>query len=148
MFGIHRSIAAGLATAGLVLGAAVAVTAQPSPDRPRGPRYDMATEVTVSGVVQAVETIAPPGRGRRGLGGMHLQVKAAGDVLDVHLGPTAFLESKKVTLAAGDTVEIVGSKVTVDGEPAWLARTVKKGDQTWTLRDAAGLPLWRGRTRR
>lgn len=147
MFGIDRSLALALAAVlWLAPGAAVVGAAQD--ERPWGPRYDRATEATVSGVVQAVEAIAPPGRGRRGLGGTHLQVKAGDDVLEVHLGPAAYLATQKVALVAGDAVEIVGSRVTVDGEPVWLARTVKKGGQVWTLRDTAGLPLWRGRTRR
>jgi hypothetical protein len=39
---------------------------------------------------------------------------------------------------------IVGSRVAVDDERVFIAKEVKKGDSVWTLRDAAGLPLWRG----
>jgi hypothetical protein len=63
----------------------------------------------------------------------------------VHLGPTAFLNEKKVAIATGDTLVIVGSRVAVDDERVFIAKEVKKGDRVWTLRDAAGLPLWRGR---
>jgi hypothetical protein len=65
-----------------------------------------------------------------------------------HLGPTAFLNDKKVAIAKGDTLVIVGSRVTVDDERVLIAKEVKKGDSVWTLRDAAGLPLWRWRERR
>jgi hypothetical protein len=44
-----------------------------------------------------------------------------------------------------DTLVIVGSRVAVDDERVFIAKEVKKGDSVWTLRDAAGLPLWRGR---
>jgi hypothetical protein len=44
----------------------------------------------------------------------------------------------------GDTVVITGSRVTVDGDRVFIAKEVKKGESAWTLRDAAGLPLWRG----
>jgi hypothetical protein len=118
--------------------------------QPRGedsPRYDLATEATVTGTVESVEQIAGPGggRGRRGLGGTHITLKTGAETLDVHLGPTAFLTEKKVAIAKGDTLVVVGSRVTVDGDRVFIAREVKKGDSTWTLRDAAGLPLWRGR---
>jgi hypothetical protein len=111
------------------------------------PRYDPATETTVTGTVESVEQIAGPGggRGRRGLGGTHLTLKTKTETLEVHLGPTEFLNEKKVAIAKGDTLTIVGSRVTVDGDRVLIAKEVKKGDSTWTLRDAAGLPLWRGR---
>jgi hypothetical protein len=109
-----------------------------------GPRYDPATETTVTGTVEAVEQITPPGRGRRGMGGTHLVLTTGAGPLEVHLGPTAFLQEKKVVITKGDTLEILGSRVTVEGEPVFLAREVKKGSSAWTLRDGAGLPLWRG----
>jgi hypothetical protein len=55
------------------------------------------------------------------------------------------LNDKKVAIAKGDTLVLVGSPVIVDDERVFIAREVKKGDSVWTLRDAAGLPLWRGR---
>jgi len=66
----------------------------------------------------------------------------------VHRGPTAFLTETKVALLKGDTVEIVGSRIALAGETVLLAREVRKDDSVWTLRDATGLPLWRGRGRR
>lgn len=111
------------------------------------PRYDVATEATVTGTVESVEQItgAGGGRGRRGLGGTHITLKTSAETLEVHLGPTAFLNEKKVAIAKGETLVIVGSRVAVDGERVFIAKEVKKGDSVWTLRDAAGLPLWRGR---
>ena len=99
-----------------------------------------------SSTVESVEQIAGSGggRGRRGLGGTHLTVKTSAETLEVHLGPTAFLNEKKLAIAKGDTLEIIGSRVTVDGDRVFIAKAVKKGDSTWTLRDATGLPLWRG----
>jgi hypothetical protein len=81
------------------------------------------------------------------LGGTHLTLKTDSATLEVHLGPTSFLKEKKVAIAKGDTLVITGSRVAVDGEAVFMAKEVKKGDSTWTLRDAAGLPLWRGHRR-
>ena len=137
----------GVGIAALVLLVTAPLTAQPQGRGEGSPRYDLATEATVTGTVASVEQIAGPGggRGRRGLGGTHITLKTKADTLEVHLGPTAFLDEKKVTIAKGDTLVIVGSRVTVDAEPVFIAKEVKKGDSVWTLRDAAGLPLWRGR---
>jgi hypothetical protein len=123
--------------------------AQPQ-GRAGGPRYDTATEATVTGTVDSVEQIAGPGagRGRRGLGGTHLTLKTKTETLEVHLGPTAFLNEKKVMIAKGDRLVITGSRVTVDSEKVFIAKEVQKGDNTWTLRDAAGLPMWGGGGRR
>jgi hypothetical protein len=123
--------------------------AQTPRGRGQGPRnYDVGTEVTLQRTVAQVETVDQGGgRGLRGLGGTHLMVKVADETLDVHLGPTAYLRERNLSVAAGDTVEITGSKVTIDGEAALLARVVRKGSDSWELRDAQGRPLWAGGAR-
>jgi hypothetical protein len=108
--------------------------------------YNPKTETTIVGVVQSIDTIAAPsGRGRRSLGGTHLVVKTDKETLEVHLGPTAYLNERHITIAKGDSLEIVGSRVTIQGEPVLLARRIKNGPTEWTLRDATGRPLWSGR---
>ena len=139
-----RYAACGVAALALIV--ATPLVAQPQGRGQGSPRYDLATEATVTGTVESVEQIAGPagGRGRRGLGGTHITLKTSGEALEVHLGPTAFLSDKKVAIAKGDTLVVVGSRVTVDDERVFIAKEVKKGASVWTLRDAAGLPLWRG----
>ncbi len=105
--------------------------------------YDPATEGTWTGVVEAVNVVPGSGRG----GGLHLTLKTAAERLDVHVGPTWFVSSKGVTFAKGDNVTVTGSKVTVSGAPAVIAREIKKGDTTLTLRNASGIPAWSGRGR-
>jgi hypothetical protein len=112
------------------------------------PMYDVKTETTIRGTVESVDTVTGTGgRGRHSLGGTHLKVKTEQAVVAVHVGPTAYLTEKGITLAKGDTLEILGSRVTVDEESVVIARQIKKGDNTWTLRDASGRPLWSGRGR-
>lgn len=109
--------------------------------RGRGGRlYNPATETTVKGTVDEVETIT----GRRGLGGTHLTLKAESGTFDVHLGPSAFLTEKNFKFAKGDQVEVTGSKVTYQGHDAIVAREVKMGGKVLTLRDAQGIPEWSG----
>jgi hypothetical protein len=136
-----------LGIAALCFFVAAPLLAEPQGPGEGSPRYDVATEATVTGTVEAVEQIAGAGggRGRRGLGGTHIALKTNAETLEVHLGPTAFLNEKQVAIAKGDTLVIVGSRATVDGDRVFIAKEVKKGNSVWTLRDAAGLPLWRGR---
>jgi hypothetical protein len=113
----------------------------------QAPRYDKSTEVTLSGTVKSVQQIEE-GRGWRGIGGTHIILETAQETIEVHLGPSTFLAEQKLTLAASDTVAIVGSRVKVSGADAVIAREIRKGTQTVTLRDENGIPKWsRGRRR-
>ena len=127
-------------------GAVSTVLAQPPQGKGQGtPMYDTKTEAKLTGTVEAVENVTPPGRsGRRGLGGLHLTLKTATESIAVHLGPVAYLNDKHITVGKGDALDILGLRVTIDGETVLLAREVKKGDNTWTLRDQSGRPLWAG----
>ena len=111
------------------------------------PMYDVKTETTIRGTVESVDTVTTGGGGRCCPGGTHLMVKTDKETLAVHVGPTAYLAEKGITPAKGDTLEILGSRVTMDGASVVIARQIKKGDNTWTLRDASGRPLWSGRGR-
>ena len=113
----------------------------------QAPRYDANTEVTIRGTIQEVKQVTP-GMGRRNLAGTHLLVNTESETVDVHLGPSPFITEQKLALAAGDAVEIIGSRVTVAGMAGVLAREVRKGDRVVTLRDAQGFPKWSGRGRR
>jgi hypothetical protein len=52
------------------------------------------------------------------------------------------LDAKNVTIARGDTVTVLGSRVMLGGTPVLLAKEITRGDETWTLRDPAGVLLW------
>lgn len=91
------------------------------------------------------------GRGMRGGGmpgmamqGTHLMLKTAGETIDVHLGPPAFLKEQGIAIAKGDVVEIVGSRMKMGDSAALIAREIRKGEASWRLRDAEGRPLWMG----
>jgi hypothetical protein len=137
------------AAALFVAGIGSVASVQPAASGLQGsPRYDVKTETTITGTVESVENITGTGgRGRHGMGGTHLVVKTEKDSVAVHVGPTAYLAEKGITLAKGDRLEILGSRITVDTEAVLIARQIKKGDTTWTLRDASGRPAWSGRGR-
>lgn len=102
--------------------------------------YDTATEVTLTGTV---EKITDHSHAR--MQGKHLELKTGTETIEVHLGPSGFLSKQKFAVMQSDRVEIRGSRVKVDGKDAIIARWVKRGDVTWTLRNDKGVPEWSGR---
>lgn len=107
----------------------------------RGVRnYDPATEKTVKGTVEEVKEVAS--KGGRGQGGTHLMVKAGRESWQVDVGPTAFLNKQGFSFAKGNQVEVIGSKVTIEGKQVLIAREVKKEGKTLILRNAQGVPVW------
>jgi hypothetical protein len=107
-------------------------------------QYDPATETTVTGTVEEVKKVAGQ---RGGPGGTHLMIKTPQRPLEVHLGPTSYLEKQQFTFAKGDQVEVIGSKVKIENVDVVIAREVKKGGKTLTLRDTQGVPVWSKRQR-
>jgi hypothetical protein len=106
-----------------------------------GPRYDPKTEVTLRGTVEAVTEHAGQGYGT----GVHVTLRAKTGTVEVHLGPATFLRESGLELARDDSIEIVGSRVKGDQGEYVIARQVRKGDKTVTLRDSNGVPAWSGR---
>jgi hypothetical protein len=104
------------------------------------PAYDTATEVTLKGSVEAVNQITGP----QSWGGTHLSLKTEKEAIDVHVGPSWFLAQNKMSFAKGDQVEVTGSRVKFGDKDALIAREVKKGGATLTLRNAQGIPAWSG----
>jgi hypothetical protein len=137
--------------AATVFAAVVGIAAAPAAARARqgsggeGPRYDTSTELTLRGTIEEVREVADATRGRSATG-LHLVVKTEKETIEVHLGPATFIAEQKMSLNQGDAVEIVGSRVKLAAGDAVIAREIRKGTQTVTLRDDKGIPKWsRGR---
>lgn len=106
------------------------------------PRYDPSTETKIQGAVQEVREQPCPNGGR--CVGQHVTLKAETGTFDVHLGPADYWKKNGIELLKGDSIEVTGSRVLVDGKEALIAREVRKGDKTVTLRNAQGVPAWSG----
>jgi sporulation protein YlmC with PRC-barrel domain len=75
--------------------------------------------------------------------GVGLVVKESGDrTWNVHLGPEWFIRHQQDSFKDGEKVQIVGSKVEVDGKPVIMATQVRMQGRVMTLRDPDGVPLW------
>lgn len=114
---------------------------QINPAPPSGRLYNPASEETVTGKVTAIEQTVS--KHRFGYG-VHLQLQCGTKNISVHLGPAWYLERNGLAVAVGDTLQIVGSRITLQDGPALIAAEVKKGEQTLRLRNDQGIPLWSG----
>lgn len=103
--------------------------------------YDLNTVETVSGRVLAVQRIAGS---RRGSYGEHLILKTRAGRLVVHLGPDWFMQRQTLQIKLHDELIITGSRVLLGGKPVLIAARISKARETLILRDAQGLPVWRG----
>lgn len=109
-----------------------------------GPRlYNPLTVTTVAGQVEKLEELTM-GRGGQGMAFREVLLKTDQGSMMVHLGPGWYLDEQKFAVKAGDTLEATGSRVTLNNQPALIAREVKVNDKTLKLRDDQGLPAWRG----
>ena len=118
-----------------------------------GPVYDSSREETLTGTVSAVE---PGNHGTLGLlmrahtlGLAHkgrpetlLRIDTSRGNVEVHLGPTDFVNARGMSIREGDGVEVIGSPATREQGSIVLARQIRKGEQVWMVRDPAGQPLW------
>jgi len=103
-------------------------------------KYNIANEVTIKGVVQDVQDFQCPVSGGMGA---HLVLKTDKGLVTVHLALSKFLNEYGFSFTKGDEVTVTGVKAKVgDDENAILARTIERGNQTFTFRDKNGKPLW------
>lgn len=100
-------------------------------------KYDFATEVKLKGTVEDVKLDPAENEGT------HLLLKTGGETILVHVAPPEFLKEYDVSLAKGDQLTVIGSKLKIDGADEVLAREITKGDNTATLRDNKGVPVWK-----
>lgn len=117
----------------VVIVVACSVTMALAQAKSTGPKYDPAKEVTVKGTVQEVHQIAQGDV-------TELAVKSGDKTVQVYLAPAEFLKEIDCWIKAGDQVEIVGAKSPESDEI--LARAVTFGNNTMTLRDSKGVPIW------
>jgi hypothetical protein len=107
-----------------------------------GTMWDANSVTTIAGEVTAVEKYTP-GKGGTAYG-MRLTVKTDQGTLPVILGPGWYIEQQHFAITPKDTVEVKGSRLSIQGQPMVIAAEVKRGGQTLTLRDDKGIPLWIG----
>jgi hypothetical protein len=100
--------------------------------------WNPATVTTVSGTVEAVERLEMGGSWSC----VRLRLRTAEGTLTVRVGPDWFIAERGYAFAAGEQVEIKGSRVRFAGEPALVAGEIRRGGERIVLRDASGKAAW------
>ena len=126
-------VLSGAAVAGLLLTSVWAQTASKT-----GPKYDMKNEVKIKGVIEEIRQVPGP------FEGTHLVVKTDSKNVLVHVAPADFLKDIDTSFNKGELIEVVGCKAPDATEEEILAREITVGQNTTTLRDDKGVPVWVG----
>lgn len=105
-----------------------------------GPKYVLANEVTLKGVVEEVKEVP---RSCLGETGLHLMLKTDKETVEVQVAPVDFMKFMEVTFAKGEKLDIVASKVSREGAAdLYLARVITHNSNEVAVRDKKGEPGW------
>lgn len=131
-----HSLKALLVIATILILSGAMLSAQRTGSQTIGQKYDLTTEVKLKGIVDEVKVIPGPAEG------IHLMLKSGTETMLIHVAPETFLKEMDVSFNKGDQLELVGSKIKVDGQDEVLAREITKDGNQLTLRDKKGMPIW------
>ena len=134
--GTVGSQASGLMTFFVSAMLAIPVLAQ-SAGAPHPLRYDVANESTISGVVSSV--LVKPAAGM--IFGSHLLLTTPSGRIDVSLGRFGLQGKGALTVSAGEQIDVTGVMKTIKEQQVFLARTVKVGAETYTIRNEHGIEI-------
>lgn len=124
----------------VLAGASTLISQEKAPSQPlHNHAYDQTTLEKVDGLVVDTRDYNCPVSGTVG---SHITVKADGGDIEVHLAPASFMKQYEIAIRKNDKVTIFGSRITFDGKPALIARSVVVGRDTFNFRDPKGRPLW------
>ena len=124
----------------LLLAAASSVVSQEKPSLAHvSYTYDEANQQTVRGWVVETRDFQCPVNNAMG---SHITVKTETGSIEVHLAPASFMKQYDIAFAKDQNVTVVGSKITYEGKPALIAKSVAVGHETFNFRDPKGRPLW------
>jgi len=128
--------------AGLVLLVSSGAFAQQGTTYRRRPHlYDPNHVETLRGTVARFESVEGIGIGV----GVVLVLETGDEEVQVGLGPNWFVGAQNPKIAVRDDVEVLGSRVVLDGKTQFIAAEVRRGEEVLKLRHADGVPLWRSR---
>ena len=105
--------------------------------------YDPKTVTTVKGAVESLATTRPMLRAAAETI-RYVVLKMGAGTITVYLAPDWYLDQEKVSLKVGDKLEVTGSKIYINKQPAIIANNLKVGGKTLTLRNEKGFPGWLG----
>ena len=110
--------------------------------KPRGPAeqgaalYNVATETSIKGVVRAIEDFTCPVSENEI--GRHIRLQTSAGMMQVHLAPARVMRSQRFSFSPGEQIEVLGSRVRLQGEESLIAREITRGNESFFVRDRQG----------
>lgn len=102
-----------------------------------GFKYDPSTETKLTGTIEEINTVDSMCKT-----GTHLTLKTDTGTTEIALGPSQFVKDHGLQFKKGDRVEVTGATATTRRGEMFIARQIRAGDKTVTLRDEKGIPAW------
>jgi hypothetical protein len=133
---MKRWLLAGMTLSFIILALALAGLGKEGAQRPLP--FNPKTVETVEGLVVEAPVIQTGGIPEM----ERLTLETPKGKLTVVLGPNWFLAQQDWQIATLDRIEVMGSRLDLNGKPALIAQKVKKGEQVIEFRDQSGRPLW------
>ena len=115
------------------------VSAMAQQNKPEIPKFDSRNEVRIRGEVLQVLDYKCPISGSLG---SHLILKDGDQPIEIHVAPVRFLKEFGIEFKPGDVIVALGTRGTFDGKPAFLPRVIMIGNNSYSIRDPKGNPLW------
>jgi hypothetical protein len=75
------------------------------------------------------------------IAGSHLLLETSAGIVDASLGRFGLRGNGALSVAAGQQIEATGVVKTIHDKSVFLVRTVKIGDQIYTIRNQHGFPV-------
>jgi sporulation protein YlmC with PRC-barrel domain len=102
--------------------------------------FNAQTVSTFDGTIKKVASFVPEEGAEAGL---KLKIQTQdGRTLVVHAGPQQHYLQQKVRFRKGDRISVTGSRTWVEQKNVILASQVRKGEETFRIRDSQGKPAW------
>jgi len=102
------------------------------------PPYDARAEYVVKATVAGIKTH----QSVMGYEDMHVILTTTVGDMEAHLGPVGYLAKRGFELRPGDEIVVTGCKTTWEDHPVIVARSLKVGSRSLTLRNLKGKPVW------
>lgn len=109
-------------------------------DSPYNRLYNTRTVITIKGKVTGRQ-IAPPMKGMTNAVTFIVR-DAKGKNWQVDVGPEWYVNNQHTRIQLKDSVQVTGSRVTIDGHDVILAEEIVKAKSVLALRRPAGRPYW------
>jgi hypothetical protein len=98
--------------------------------------YDVAKEIKVQGTIEKID-----GFGTAGPIGTHILIQTASGTVDAHLGFGAAARPKRLGIAPGQNVTVIGMMEAVGSANVLMARILTTQNHIFVLRNEHGVPI-------